>query len=490
MVVHATVDFGSRFQGHFRVIIQGQMDLHLDLNGAPGGSLRARCEHALRTTVRRLPAGTRLPPTRALASRARRLARRRGRGLRATGRRGLPADAARRRDVRGGRARRTPARRRRGAERRARAWRRGAARRRRRRDPRAVGGAPVSRAPKFDLRPALPALDGAFRPAWGRALGRALRTTADARLGYPDARGEPELREALAASLARRRGVQATAAEVLVTGGLGPSLPYVWRLLAERGIRRVAIEDPCWPRLEATLVRAGLEPVRLEVDGEGADTPALERLGVGAVFLTPAHQYPTGAVLSPARRAALIDWARPGRFVLEDDYDAEFRYDRQPVGSLQGLAPDVVIYGGSTSKTLAPGLRLGWLVLPPAIGDDAPAPPPVLDQLALADLIDRGDFDRHLRHHRRLYQRRREALLEAFAARLPELTISGAAAGLHFVLHLPPRHDEGAVVAAARARGIALDPLRAANPGLVVGYANLPEALAPAAVEALATVLR
>jgi GntR family transcriptional regulator/MocR family aminotransferase len=358
-------------------------------------------------------------------------------------------------------------------------------------------GAFLTTPPKFDLRPALPALDGAFRPAWARAIGRALRTTADARLGYPHPRGEPELREALAASLARRRGVQASAAEVLVTGGLGPSLPFVWRLLAERGIRRVAIEDPCWPRLEATLLRAGLEPVRLAVDGEGADTPALERLDVGAVFVTPAHQYPTGAVLSPARRAALIDWSRdskaglsPFRFVIEDDYDAEFRYDRQPVGSLQGLAPDVVIYGGSTSKTLAPGLRLGWLVLPAGIDADAPAPPPVLDQLALADLLTRGDFDRHLRRHRRLYRHRREALLNALAERLPDLTVSGAAAGLHFVLHLPQHSDEAAVVESARAQGIALDPLRATAPALVVGYANLPESLAPAAVEALATALK
>jgi GntR family transcriptional regulator/MocR family aminotransferase len=484
------------------------VDLHVDLGAAPGRSLRARCEHALRAAVRRMPAGTRLPPTRALAAELGvsrgvvveayaqlaaegYLLTRHGGGTFVAGEWGgaIVAPGGGAAPSREGAAAHGPA----------------------------ATAAPTTRAlprpPRYDLRPALPALDGAFRPGWARALGRALRTTADARFGYPDRRGEPELREALASSLARRRGVQATAAEVLVTGGLGPSLPFVWRLLAERGIRRVAIEDPCWPRLEATLVRAGLEPVRVAVDADGVDTHALDRLDVDAIFVTPAHQYPTGAVLSPARRAALIDWARnpnpqgglipssvdprrgqtPSRvverFVIEDDYDAEFRYDRQPVGSLQGLAPDVVIYGGSTSKTLAPGLRLGWLVLPPGIETDAPAPPPVLDQLALADLITRGDFDRHLRRHRRLYQRRREALLDALAERLPDLAVSGAAAGLHFVLHLPPRSSEAATVEAARAQGIALDPLRATKPGLVVGYANLPEALAPAAVEALAATL-
>jgi GntR family transcriptional regulator/MocR family aminotransferase len=474
------------FQCQLDVTIWGQVDLHLDLDGAPGRSLRERCEHALRAAVRRLPAGTRLSPTRALATQLGvsrgvvveayaqlaaegYLLTRRGGGTFVAGVPGAASSPTRGQlSPSSGDKSPPPSQ-----------W-----------SQTHRIGAFLTTPPKFDLRPALPALDGAFRPAWARALGRAQRTTADARLGYPHPRGEPELREALAASLARRRGVQATAAEVLVTGGLGPSLPFVWRLLAERGIRRVAIEDPCWPRLEATLLRAGLQPVRLAVDGEGADTPARDRLDVGAVFVTPAHQYPTGAVLSPARRAALIDWARAGRLVIEDDYDAEFRYDRQPVGSLQGLAPDVVIYGGSTSKTLAPGLRLGWLVLPPGIDADAPAPPPVLDQLALADLLTRGDFDRHLRRHRRLYQRRREALLEALADGLPELPVSGAAAGLHFVLHLPPHSDEAVVVEAARAHGIALDPLRATAPALVVGYANLPEALAPAAVEALANALR
>jgi GntR family transcriptional regulator/MocR family aminotransferase len=340
-----------------------------------------------------------------------------------------------------------------------------------------------ARPPRFDLRPALPALDGAFRPAWARALTRALRSTPDARLGYPDPRGEPELREVLAASLARRRGVQASADEVVVTGGLGPSLPYVWRLLAARGITRVATEDPCWPRLIRTLSAAGLEAVPTPVDEDGLQTYALD--DVGAAFVTPAHQYPTGAVLSPARRATLIEWARErGAFVFEDDYDAEFRYDRHPVGSLQGLAPDVVIYGGSTSKTLAPGLRIGWLVLPGGVAAGSPAPPPVLDQLALADLIARGDFDRHLRHHRRLYRSRREALLSALRARLPHHEISGAAAGLHAVLRVSG--DAHEVCRRAREDGVGLDAIDGA---LVLGYANLPESHAPAAVEALAHAL-
>jgi GntR family transcriptional regulator/MocR family aminotransferase len=226
--------------------------------------------------------------------------------------------------------------------------------------------------------------------------------------------------------------------------------------------------------------------VPVGVDEQGLRTHELP--DVGAVFITPAHQYPTGAVLEPARRAALIEWAREKRaLVIEDDYDAEFRYDRQPVGSLQGLAPDVVLYGGSTSKTLAPGLRLGWLVLPEGMEVDAAAPPPVLDQLALADLLTRGDFDRHLRRQRRLYQRRREALLGALAEVLPELAISGAAAGLHAVLHLPDATDAHDVARRAQDQGVALDAIEGR---LIVGYANLPESQAPAAARALAEAVR
>jgi GntR family transcriptional regulator / MocR family aminotransferase len=426
------------------------VDLHLELGES--GSLKARFEYALRAAVRALPPEARLPPTRALATE---LGVSRGVVVEAYAQLAAEGYLLTRRG--GGtfvaHSAATPV---------------------------AAQATPASpaRPPRYDLRPTLPALDGAFRPAWGRALNRALRTTPDARLGYPDPHGEPELRAVLASSLARRRGVQARPEDVRVTAGLGPSLPFVFRLLRDRGVRRVAIEDPCWPRLPASLEQAGLEPVPLEVDEHGMRVDGLA--GVDAAFVTPAHQFPTGTVLSPERRAALIEWARrTGALVLEDDYDAEYRYDRQPVGSLQGLAPDVVVYGGSTSKTLAPGLRLGWLVLPPHVQADPPGTPAVLDQLALADLLERGDFDRHLRHHRRLYQRRREALLAALAEQMPDVGVSGAAAGLHAVLHLPDAHG---VAERAAARGVALEAM---GGKLIVGYANLPEAQAPAAIAAL-----
>lgn len=426
------------------------MDLHLNLADAPGRSLKSRFEHALRAAVRRLPPGERLPPTRALATQ---LGVSRGVVVEAYAQLAAEGYLLTRRGG-GTFVARTAA------------------------EPAAAPArpAPDVRPPRYDLRPALPALDGAFRPAWARALHRALKTTPDARLGYPDPRGEPELRAALATSLARRRGVQAAPGEVIVTAGLGPSLPFIWRLLARRGIRRVAIEDPCWPRLPRTLQQADLEPVPTAVDEHGLRVDELDA-SIGAVFVTPAHQYPSGAVLDPERRARLIDWARAtGGLVLEDDYDAEFRYDRQPVGSLQGLAPDVVIYAGSTSKTLAPGLRLGWLVLPTGTAEEPFGTPPVLDQLALADLIERGDFDRHLRRYRRVYASRREALLRAVAEQLPQATVGGAAAGLHAVLHVeqPER-----VARAAAERGVALEAMGGA---LLVGYANLPESQAAAAV--------
>ncbi|HEU4975396.1 MAG TPA: PLP-dependent aminotransferase family protein, partial [Baekduia sp.] len=351
--------------------------------------------------------------------------------------------------------------------------------------------------PRFDLRPSLPAVDGFPRTAWLAALSRVMRTVPDRRLGYPHPLGEPELRAALAGWLARRRGVRAGAEQVVVTGGLRPGLPLAWSLLAGRGVCRVAVEHPGWRRVPASLRIAGLEPVPVRVDDAGID-PAALGAAVQAVVVTPAHHFPTGAVLPPDRRARLVTWARDhGAFILEDDYDAEYRYDRQPLGSLHGLAPDRVIHGGSASKSLAPALRLGWLVLPSSLlgdldPDHAPLPgsPPPIDQLAFADLLERGEVDRHLRRQRARYRRRREALLEAVAARLPEAEIRGAAAGLFAVLVLPEGTDEDAVVAAAAARGVALEAVGdPRGPALAVGYANLPEAAAPAAVATLAEVV-
>jgi GntR family transcriptional regulator/MocR family aminotransferase len=462
------------------------VDLHLDLAAAPGRSLRARAEHALREAVRggRLAPGTRLPATRALAQQLGvsrgvvvdayaqlaaegYLDTRRGGGTHVA-HQPTPAHPATARPAR-------PA-------------------------PPAITRSPwtVEPLPRHDLRPALPAIDGFPRRAWLAAITRVLRTIPDRRLGYGDDRGEPELRAALAASLARTRGVRAEPDQVLITGGLRASLPLAWALLATRGARRVGIEQPGWRRIADSLNAAGLIPVPLPVDQDGLDPHTLAGLDLDAVAVTPAHQFPTGAVLAPARRAALTAWARErGALILEDDYDAEFRYDRHPIGSLQGLAPDLVLYGGSTAKTLAPALRLGWLVLPSSLTamlhPDRPAragTPPVLDQLALADLLERGDVDRHLRRQRHRYRRRRDALLEAVAQQLPDVEIRGAAAGLFAVLMLPEGLDEGAVVAAAAARGVALDGLGAGGrAGLVAGYANLPEAGAAAAVSALTAAI-
>jgi GntR family transcriptional regulator/MocR family aminotransferase len=357
-------------------------------------------------------------------------------------------------------------------------------------------GEEAAAAPRHDLRPSLPAVDGFPRQAWLGAITRILRTIPDQRLGYGDRNGEPELRTALSASLARTRGVRATPDQVVVTGGLRDSLPLLWRLLIHRDAKRVGVEEPGWWRISRSVSEAGLTPVPVPTDDEGIDPSKLAALDLDAIAVTPAHQFPTGAVLSPARRAALVAYARRrDAIILEDDYDAEFRYDRQPIGSLQGLAPDLVVYGGSCSKTLAPALRLGWLVLPSTLvaelhADDPASPagtPPTIDQLALADLFDRGEVDRHLRRQRIRYRKRRDALLEQIALQLPEIEVRGAAAGLFAVLLLPRQADEEAVVAAAAERGVAIEPLRAQHrPGLVAGYANLPEAGAPAAVKALA----
>ena len=357
---------------------------------------------------------------------------------------------------------------------------------------------------RFDLRTGRPDLSAFPRATWQAATAFVLRTIPDTALDYGDPRGAVELREALAEHLGRARGCVADAEHVVATSGLSQGLSVLWAALRGRGAQRVAIEDPGWRGQRRTVLGAGLEAVPVGVDEQGLDVEALEATGADAVILTPAHQFPTGVVLAAGRRAALVAWARrTGGLIIEDDYDAEYRYDREPVGALQGLAPDVVAYAGSASKTLAPALRIGWLLVPDRLAravakakDDADHGSPVLEQLVLADLLRRGDVDRHLRRTRRRYRARRDALVAALAEHLPEVAVSGAAAGLHVVAGLPPRANEAAVADSARARGIALHALHTdctaiapAGPALLLGYAALPEETLERAVIELASAV-
>ena len=358
----------------------------------------------------------------------------------------------------------------------------------------ATGAETVSAAPasapaaiRYDFHPGLPDLEGFPRGAWARALRHAVRTLPAAELGYGDLRGASLLREALAGHLGRARGVVADPGRMMITQGFSQALALACGALRARGVRHIAVEEPCLAPHRAIVESAGLATVPIPVDEHGIRAGELEGSAAGAVLVTPAHQFPLGVVLAPHRRSQLVEWARRHEaFIVEDDYDAEYRYDRGPVGAMQGLAPERVVYGGSASKTLAPALRIGWLVLPDeligatverkAVAGQAP----VLDQLALAELISRGDFHRHLRRMRRRYRERRDAMLAALDDHLPEARLGGVAAGLHVVAQLPSGADEAGILAAAYERGVSAhglswhraepDPSR---PGLVLGYAGL-----------------
>ncbi|MCX5341399.1 PLP-dependent aminotransferase family protein [Streptomyces atratus] len=456
-------------------------DLHLETTGAAG--LRTGLMDALREAVRtgRLAPGTRLPSSRSLAvdlGIARNTVADAYAELVAEGwltaRQGSGTRVARRAEPR-----RTAAR--------------------------ATRSRPVRPQPAHNLLAGSPDLSTFPRADWLKAARHALTAAPNDAFGYGDPRGRIELRTVLADYLARARGVYADPERIVICAGFVQALKLMGTVLRKRRVREVAVEsyglDVHWK----LLADAGLRMPCLPVDGLGARTGELAGLrGVGAVLMTPAHQFPTGAPLHPDRRAAAVDWARgTGGLILEDDYDGEFRYDRQPVGALQGLDPERVVHLGTTSKSLAPGLRLGWMVLPEnLVGEVAEAKglsdwsSSALEQLTLAEFIASGAYDRHVRSMRLRYRHRRDQLVAVLAQRAPDVRISGIAAGLHAVLELP-EGSEPSVMRAAAWQGLALEGISRfrhpeAAPGrdaLVIGYGTPTDSAWTGALDALCRVL-
>ncbi|WP_199441325.1 PLP-dependent aminotransferase family protein [Umezawaea beigongshangensis] len=356
---------------------------------------------------------------------------------------------------------------------------------------------------RFDLRTGVPALAAFPRAEWLAAHRAALTALPDEALGYPDPAGFAGLRAELADYLGRVRAVAASPGSLVIINGSAEGLSLLSRVLRERGHRSIAVEDPSHLRSREMLTSHGLEVVPVPVDGHGLRVDALAATDCRAVFVTAAHQFPLGVVLHPQRRRELIDWARErDGLVLEDDYDAEHRYDRPAVGALQALDPSRVVYQGTTSKVLAPALRLGWLALPEHLRDDVVERKRFHDmgtatvaQAALAHLLRTGGYDRHLRRTRVLYRQRRDALLDAVASELPDWRPIGIAAGLHVVLRLPDGTDDLALERALAERGVHVRALanhtrEPSFPGLVVGYAATTPDRLREAVSVVAAVFR
>ena len=371
-------------------------------------------------------------------------------------------------------------------------------------DPSPVPAAGLAPEARWDFRPSRPDVSAFPRTVWGRCLREASRTIPTADLMYGDPCGVDDFRTAVADYLGRVRGAVTTPERVVATSGYLQGLSLVCHALAARGARTVALEDPCSWEEPVIAARAGLTVVRLPVDNQGADTELLPGLAPDLVVLTPAHQHPIGVPLSSGRRQALARWLdASGAVVVEDDYDAEYRYDRPAVGALQGIAPERVVYAGTLSKVLAPALRLGWLVVPGWLLEEirtqkqlADQGSPRIEQRAFAAFLRDGHLDRHLRAMRSTYRNRRDAIVTTLAEALPEATVAGIAAGLHVTAALPSRHDEQAVRAACAERGVALGllsdykPEAAFPPTLILGYPHLTERALVAGVRELAVAVR
>ncbi|MDV3127425.1 PLP-dependent aminotransferase family protein [Mycobacterium sp. 21AC1] len=352
--------------------------------------------------------------------------------------------------------------------------------------PRRAPQEPVSRLPRprlpvgegIDLSPGVPDLSAFPRSTWLRAERAVLSETPPEDLGYGDPRGHPRLRAALAPWLARTRGLRTDPDDILIVAGVAQAVALLAQQLRGEGVDTIAVEDPGSRGAIEELEYWGLRPVPVPVDDEGIRVDVLATTGTSAAFLTPAHQFPTGVVLGPHRRRELLGW--DGELLIEDDYDAEYRYDRAPVPALHPSAPERIAYAGSTSKSLAPALRLGWLIPPRRRYADLVAAKhasdlgsPTVPQLVLARLLDSGEYDRHVRLVRARHRARRDALLGA----LPGAVVTGVAAGLHLLVTLPADVDDGALAGELHEAGVLVHPLSwhrrlPGPPGLVLGYAS------------------
>jgi GntR family transcriptional regulator / MocR family aminotransferase len=355
--------------------------------------------------------------------------------------------------------------------------------------------------PRYNLSPTRADFSLFPLTRWLAAAQHVARHGGPAMLDYGESRGEHVLRDVLADHLGRTRGVIADPAQIVIAQGTAQAVDLVMRVLAARRASRVAVEDPSQTTARERIQSAGLEVVPQPVDDQGM---VVDGLDADAVLVTPAHQFPTGSVMSAERRRQVIAWACANRgLIIEDDYDAEFRYDREPVRALQGVAPEHVVQIGTVSKTLAPALRLGWLVVPAHLVDDVGRTKrlldqfsPTLDQLTLAEFVARGDYDRHVRRARAVYQRRQGRLIAALAKHLPELKVEGIAAGLHLLLRTPPGVDDTAIARDAGRAGINVPPLSAFrvtpsnSGGLVIGYGRVHESAVEPAVRELARAAR
>ncbi len=370
-------------------------------------------------------------------------------------------------------------------------------------EPAPVGAMREESPELLDISSGMPDLSAFPRAAWLKAE-RAVLATATAReLGYADPQGAPQLRAALAAWLARSRGVTVNPQQVIVTAGVTGALSLLAQVLRDAGITTCAVEDPgaCGNRRNLSYWMDGLTPI--PVDADGLAVSHLIHTDERAVLVTPAHQFPTGVALAPHRRGELLAWAKEVEgLVIEDDYDSEYRYDRAPIRAMHAAAPDRVAHISSLSKVLAPALRLGWLIAPPHLHDDlvrkrwaTDLGSPALPQLALAQLIGSGVLERQLRSLRLRHRQRRDAAVAAITEHLPGCTIEGIAAGLHLLVRLPEHVDDAEVAARARAVGVSVHPLSQhrfapGSPGLVIGYGPHPIPRLQRAIEALGTIIR